>query len=349
VLRRDYRYDNSFVFGVRSTKIYCRPSCPARQPHRDHVVFYQAAHLAEEAGFRACKRCKPNDSSFITLRRRRIEQTCAYIQQNLDEKFGLSELGKHVGLNSFHLQRLFKRIVGITPREYAEAVRLKRAKISLRSGQSVRKAIYKSGRNSTSWLYTDSFRKLGMHPSAYKNNGRGTRIWYSISDCRLGKLLVGATEKGICAVSMGDSNKMVEAFLMSEYPSAQIQREDTNQLSTWVNQILEYVDGDSVVPLQDLPLDIQATSFQYRVWKELQSIPYAETASYSDIARKVSSPDGSRAVANACASNPVSLVIPCHRVIRKNGNLGGYGWGFERKESILRHERESLEKKKAEA
>lgn len=345
VVTRDYRYDNSFVFGVKSTKIYCRPSCPARTPQREHIVFFLTARRAEEAGFRACKRCRPNDEGFVTLRRKRIEDACAYMNQNLDSKLSLGELGKHFGMNSYHFQRIFKRYVGITPRQYAEVARLRKTKLALRNGQSVRKAIYNSGRNSTAWLYAHPFSKLGMHPSSYKKSGEGLQISYFIKKCRLGKLLVAGTDKGICAVSMGDSERILEAFLISEYRYASIHREQSGALALWTSRILKYLDSDEVVLLEDLPLDIRATSFQYRVWKELQSIPYGATRSYSEIADKLSC-SGPRAVGSACAENPVSLVIPCHRVIRQDGSLGGYGSGLERKTSILHREKQNLSIKK---
>jgi len=343
VRKRDYRYDNSFVFGVKSTKIYCRPSCPAKTPLRDHIFYFLSARSAEEAGFRACKRCRPNDESFITLRRKRIEDACAYMNQNLNSKLSLSELGKHFGMSPYHFQRTFKRFVGITPRQYAEATRVRKMKIVLRNGESVRRAVYKSGRNSTAWLYSKPYAKLGMHPSSYKNRGEGLEIKYTIKNCRLGKLLVAGTEKGICAVSMGDSEKILEAFLMTEYRYAKIQRQQSGELAVWTKRILRYIDGDEVVLLEDLPLDIRATSFQYRVWRELQSIPYGATRSYSEIAQRLSS-KGSRAVGSACAVNPVSLVIPCHRAIRRDGSLGGYGSGLDRKASILRREKQNLER-----
>ena len=342
VVKRDYRYDNSFVFGVTSTKIYCRPSCPARIPLREQIVYFLTARSAEEAGFRACKRCRPSDEDFLTLRRTRIEDACAYMNQNLNSKLSLRELGKHFGMNPYHFQRTFKRYVGITPRQYAEVVRLRKMKSALRNGQTIRKAIYKSGRNSTAWLYADPFAKLGMRPSSYKENGEGLQISYCIKKCRPGKLLVAGTDKGICAVSMGDSEKILEAFLISEYPYAEIRREQSGALATWTKKILKYLDSDEVVLLEDLPLDIRATSFQYRVWKELQCVPYGETKSYSEIAKKLSCVTGSRAVGSACAENPVSLAIPCHRAIRQDGSLGGYGSGLERKASILRHERQNL-------
>jgi AraC family transcriptional regulator of adaptative response/methylated-DNA-[protein]-cysteine methyltransferase len=344
IKRRDYHFDDAFVFGVRSTGIYCRPSCPARTPRRNQVVFFLTPQLAEVAGFRACKRCRPKDKSFATVQRTRIEETCSFINQNLDGRLDLSELGKRANLNPFYFQRLFKRIVGVTPHQYVEGVRLRRAKLSMKDGDSVRSAIYKAGRNSTSWLYTNPYMKLGMRPSAYRSKGKGMRIRYSIHDCRLGKLLVAGTEKGVCAVSMGDSESVLEASLRTEYASASLERRDAGKLGLWVRKILAYLEGAEAVPLDTLPLDIRATSFEYKVWRELRTIPYGSTRSYSDVARRISRPNSTRAVANACAKNPVPLVIPCHRVVRSDGSLGGYGFGVERKASLLQREEENFRK-----
>lgn len=344
---RDYHYDEAFVFGVRSTGIYCRPSCPARTPRRSQVVFFLTPRFAERAGYRACKRCRPNDKSFATLQRTRVEEACSFINQNLDGRLGLAELGKSANLNPFYFQRLFKRIVGLTPRQYVEGARLRHAKMSMNNGDSVRSAIYKAGRNSTSWLYANPYAKLGMRPSAYRLKGRSMHIRYSIHDCRLGKLLVAGTDKGVCAVRIGDSESILEASLRTEYSSARIVRTDTNKLGSWVNEILAYLDGGEVVPLDALPLDIRATSFEYKVWRELQAIPYGSTRSYSDIARRILRPKSARAVANACAKNPVALVVPCHRVVRSDGSLGGYGFGVERKASLIQREEENLKRAKA--
>lgn len=347
IKRHDYRYDEAFVFGVRSTGIYCRPSCPVRTPKRSQVAFYLTPVLAEHAGYRACRRCRPNDKGFATLQRTRIKETCSFINQNLDGRLSLAELGKSANLNPFYFQRLFKRIVGLTPRQYVEAVRLRRAKMSMNNGDSVRMAIYKAGRSSTSWLYTNPYAKLGMRPSEYRSRGKSMRIRYSVHDCRLGKLLVAGTDKGVCAVSLGDSESILEASLRTEYSLARIVRTDTGKLGSWVDEILAYLEGSEVVCLDALPLDITATSFEYRVWRELQAIPYGSTCSYSDIARKISRPKSIRAVANACAKNPVPLVVPCHRVVRSDGSLGGYGFGIKRKASLIQREEENLKRTKA--
>jgi AraC family transcriptional regulator, regulatory protein of adaptative response / methylated-DNA-[protein]-cysteine methyltransferase len=341
---RSYHYDGIFVFGASSTGIYCRPSCPARRPKRTEVVYFPTPAEAGAAGFRPCKRCRPNDEAFVSLQKRRISDVCIYISENLDRNLDLPELAKHINLSPSHLQRLFKRILGISPRQYAEAARLKKVKLSLKRGEPVRNAIYKSGRGSTSWLYSDPLQKLGMTPSAYKNNGRGMHIYYFTTQSHLGRLLVAGTDKGICAVSLGDSDEALEAFLMDEYSAARLERDGTGKLHSWTAAVSRYIDGQEIVPIQDLPLDIQATSFQYRVWKELQSIPYGSVSTYDEIAGRISCPGGARAVANACASNRACLVIPCHRIVRKDGSPGGYRWGEERKRSLLEHERKNLER-----
>jgi AraC family transcriptional regulator of adaptative response/methylated-DNA-[protein]-cysteine methyltransferase len=235
-------------------------------------------------------------------------------------------------------------MLGLSPRQYAEAARLERLRASLKKGEPVRKAIYGSGRGSTSWVYSDPFQKLGMTPSVYKNDGKGMHIYYFTAQSHLGRLLVAGTEKGICAVSLGETDEALEAFLKSEYSAARVERGGKRKLLSWANALSRYIDGDEVVPIQDLPRDIQATSFQYRVWKTLQSIPYGSVCTYDEIASRISSPGGARAVANACASNRACLVIPCHRVVRKDGNPGGYRWGPERKRYLPAHERENLER-----
>jgi AraC family transcriptional regulator of adaptative response/methylated-DNA-[protein]-cysteine methyltransferase len=346
IKQRSYHYDGIFVFGVGSTGIYCRPSCPARRPRRTEVVYFSIPEEAEAAGFRPCERCRPNDGAFVSLQKRRISDICAYIDENLDGNLDLAELGKRINLSPSHLQRLFKRMLGISPRQYAEASRLKRVKLSLKKGEPVRNAIYNSGRGSTSWLYSDPLQKLGMTPSAYKKNGRGMHIYYFTTHSHLGRLLVAGTEKGICAVSLGDSDEALEAFLMGEYSAARIERDSTGKLHSWTSAVSRYIDGHDIVPIQDLPLDIQATSFQYRVWNALRSIPYGSVCTYHEIAARISCPGGARAVANACASNRACLVIPCHRIVRKDGSPGGYRWGTERKRSLLEHERENLERSK---
>lgn len=247
-------------------------------------------------------------------------------------------MSSHVGVSPYHLQRTFKRVMGITPRQYAEAYRLGQLKTRLKEGDNVTRALYDVGYGSSSRLYERAGSELGMTPAAYGRGGPQTRIGYTIVDCQLGRLLVAATERGICAVSLGDADTALEAVLAEEYPASQIGRDD-GKLGEWVGAILSYLGGQ--LPHLDLPLDIKATAFQRRVWQELQSIPYGSTRSYSQIASALGQPKAARAVAQACASNPVALAIPCHRVVREDGNLGGYRWGVERKEALLSREHEA--------
>ncbi len=338
---RDGRYNDRFVFGALSTKIYCRPSCPSRRPSRERVVFFAGPRAAEIAGFRACLRCRPREEGAASTHQRIAEQACAFIERNPDGKVTLRAIGEHVAISPFHLQRIFKRVVGITPRQYAEKAKLDRAKLLLKRGESVRRSTYASGHNSTSWLYSNTAAMLGMRPSVYKNGGEGMRISYCITECNLGRLLVAGTELGVCGVSLADSDEEVESFLRNEFPKAEIDG-DATRLAIWVRRIVNYLDGSDDSHLSELPLDIRATSFQFKVWRELQSIPYGSTLPYAEVARRVGSPRASRAVANACATNPVALVIPCHRVVRMDGKMGGYRWGLDRKKALLKKEAEVI-------
>lgn len=339
VMTRDGRYDSRFVFGVLSTMIYCNPSCPSRRPRREQVVFFTEPREAEAGGFRACMRCRPRGESATSLRRDLVKELCNFIDSNPDRRMTLDTLSRHVGISPFHLQRIFKDAVGITPRQYIEKSKLDRSKLLLKIGESVRRSTYDSGHNSTSWLYSRRTDALGMSPGAYKKGGAGMRIGYCILGCSLGRVLVGWTERGVCAVSLGTSDDRLESFLRTEYPRAEIRRSSA-EVSEWVNRIVKYIDGGEAVQLNSLPLDIRATSFQYRVWKAIQSIPYGSTLSYSELAKRIGARNATRAVANACAANPVALVVPCHRVVRKDNELGGYRWGLGRKQSLLKKESE---------
>jgi AraC family transcriptional regulator of adaptative response/methylated-DNA-[protein]-cysteine methyltransferase len=338
---RNRDYDGYFFFGVRSTGIYCRPSCAARRPARDLVVFFSTTGEAEREGFRACLRCKPKGYDLFA-QQGKIGRACDYLNENSDRGVSLQELGDHVGMSPFHLQRVFRRTVGVSPREYSEAKRLERMKLSLRNGESVRKSIYGSGYNSTSWLYEGRKSKLGMPPSAFKAGGMGQQILYAIVDCPLGRLLVAGTEMGICAVSLGDSDRKLEKFLWSGFPHALISRDESGVLEGWIRTIVSYLQGEKRARVNELPLDVVGTAFERRVWKELQKVPYGATRSYSEIAKEINEPRAVRAVANACARNPTCLIVPCHRVVRKNGDPGGYRWGLKRKQKLLEMERTAL-------
>ncbi len=345
VLARDRTFDGRFVFAVRSTGIYCRPSCPARRPKREQVRFFSRIEAAEQAGFRPCRRCRPSEHSDTNEQMDLIQQACHIIEANLEERLTLANLGAQLHISPFHLQRSFKRILGITPRQYAETRRMGQFKTRLKEGGTVTSAIYEAGFGSSSRLYERAPAHLGMTPTTYRKGGRGMSISYTIVDCPLGRLLVAATERGICAVSLGASDAMLEGFLQREYPAAQIQRDDAN-LQDAIHTFLTYLNGQQ--PDLNLPIDVQATAFQRQVWEALRAIPCGSTRSYSQVAQALGNPKATRAVARACATNPVALVIPCHRVVREDGDPGGYRWGIERKQQLLNQEKAAAQALRAE-
>jgi len=342
VLARDACLDGRFVFAVRSTGIYCRPSCPSRRPRREQVVFFARPEAAERRGFRACRRCRPGDAINGSPQAALVRRTCRAIDEHLRENSegapSLATLSAKTGLSPHHLQRTFKRLMGISPRQYADAKRLGVLKTQLRKGDDVTTALYEAGYGSSSRLYERANGQLGMTPATYRRGGQGMQIGYTIVDSPLGRLLVAATKRGISALYLGDSDAKIESALRHEYPNAEINR-DQNGMGIWVRAILKHLRG--LEPRLDLPVDVQATAFQRRVWEELRAIPYGSTRSYSEIARAIGRSKANRAVARACATNPVSVVIPCHRVVRKDGNLGGYRWGLNRKEALIEHERKA--------
>jgi AraC family transcriptional regulator of adaptative response/methylated-DNA-[protein]-cysteine methyltransferase len=335
VLSRDSRLDNEFVFAVRSTGVYCRPSCPARRPLRENVQFFTFPEDAEEAGYRPCLRCHPRGTSVPGHQSDLVRDACQAIDES-SEPVRLADLGAQLGVSPAHLQRTFKRVMGVTPRQYAESVRASRFKQQVRDGDSVTGAMYVAGYGSSSRLYESASHTFGMTPASYRRGGEGATIAYTILDCPLGRLLVAATDRGICAVSLGDSDEALYAELAGEYPAAGLHRDDAG-LGEWAGAIVRYMDGAQAY--LDLPLDIAATAFQLRVWEELRAIPYGATRSYSEIARRLGEPGAARAVAQACAHNRVALLIPCHRVVREGGDPGGYRWGTWRKERLLNAER----------
>jgi AraC family transcriptional regulator of adaptative response/methylated-DNA-[protein]-cysteine methyltransferase len=333
---RDARFDGIFLYAVRSTKIYCKPSCPSRRPRRTQVSYFAACADAEAEGFRACRRCLPREPRASDRRVETVLRVCRAIEARGGEPLSLEELGAELKLSPHHLQRTFKNFTGITPRQYAAAHRLKQFKAGIARGRGVTEAMYESGYGSSSRLYEGAARQLGMTPATYRRGGKGMNINYTIADSPLGRLLVATTERGVCSVQFSDRDGELEAALAAEYPAAHVSRGGT-ELDDSVRAVLLRLDGSSSAP--DLPLDLHATSFQLRVWEELRRIPYGETRSYKDVAASLGQPTATRAVAGACAANPVALVTPCHRVVRGDGSLSGYRWGVERKRALLERER----------
>ena len=340
VLQRDPSADDRFLYGVTTTGIYCRPSCPSRRPKRDNVAFFSSVEAAERAGFRACQRCRPNQAKSSN---RAVARARDYIESHIsdlsEERITLEVLGEESGISPYHLQRKFKELLGLTPAQYVRARKSELLKGELRRGETVSRATYGAGYGSSSRVYGDADRTLGMTPATYRRGGSGARIEYVTAKTLLGTLLVAATDRGVCAVKLGDNEKSLEAALEQEYPAATRTRvaAPTSTLGAWVAEIVEAVDGDR--KRLDIPFDIQASAFQWKVWRELQKIPFGETRSYSDIANAIGSPRAVRAVASACANNQAAVVIPCHRVVRQTGELGGYRWGLERKRQLLEKER----------
>jgi AraC family transcriptional regulator, regulatory protein of adaptative response / methylated-DNA-[protein]-cysteine methyltransferase len=331
VLARDSKADGAFVYAVSSTGIYCKPSCASRRPHRHRVVFFDTIDDAVRAGYRACKRCRPDAGDGVDPWIEKVRRACVYLA-NVDGHVSLAHLAARLGGSPYHLQRSFKRIVGVSPREYADACRLRKLKRGLRSGASVTDAMLAAGYSSSSRFYERAASKLAMHPQNYRRGATGHAIAYAIDDSPLGRLLVAATAKGVCAVFMGDSDAALERALTKEFPAATLVPGHTG-LRKWMRDIVGHLRGRR--PRLELPLDIQATAFQWQVWNALSRIPYGETRTYKEVAASIGKPSAVRAVAHACASNPVSVVIPCHRVVRTSGELAGYRWGLDRKKALL--------------
>src|SRR5579864_7331706 len=308
----DARMDGAFVYAVRSTGIYCRPSCPSRRPHTRQILLFVQPEAAECAGFRACRRCHPRQARG-NPQADLIRRVCSEIEGNPDGSLSLWNLAERTGLSAAHLQRTFRRAMGITPRQYADALRVARLKSELRKGKDVTTAMHSVSYGSASRLYEKSDAQLGMTPATYRKGGQGMNISYTIAPCALGRVLVAATDRGISAVYMGDRDAELVASLRKEYPNAEIER-DSEKHAKWVQAIVRHLAGTN--PNLDLPTDVAATAFQRRVWEELRTIPPGATRTYSEVARSIGRPSATRAVARACATNPASIVVPCHRVVR---------------------------------
>ena len=346
VENRDRSADGAFVYAVRSTGIYCKPSCGSRKPKREHVSFFATPDVAETNGFRPCRRCRPRIAHRSDKRSESVERVCreierrigsesADLQEGLPNGLTLPVLGAKVDMSAHQLERAFKSVMGISPREYADSQRMQRLKSRLKKGDDVTTALYDAGFGSSSRLYERAPSHLGMTPATYRQGGAGMSIQYTVVDSPLGRLLVGATERGISAVYLGEKDARLESALRKEYPGAAIV-ENKNGMKQWVGSILKHLRGHE--PNLDLPTDVRATAFQRRVWQELRRIPYGATRTYSEVAKAIGKPRAIRAVARACATNPVSVVVPCHRVVRADGDLAGYRWGLERKTELLKRE-----------
>ena len=344
VMSRDSDYDGRFVYAVRSTGIYCRPVCPSRRPRQSQAVYFAAPEDAKRAGYRPCRRCGPDHPEIDADL---VSRACEYIDEYLVNHItspSLAELTAELGVPGSRLIRLFRKETGITPFQYGRGMRLKRFKAMVKEGSNVTEAMYQAGYGSSSRLYENANEQLGMTPASYRKGGTGAVIRYTFTGSALGGLLVAATASGVCAIKLGDDSGVLIDELKDEFPAAEILQAGSgdnagyrDSLFTWVQSIREYLEGG---PLDiDLPLDVLATAFQWRVWRRLQAIPTGQTRTYQQLAEELEQPTASRAVGRACATNPVAPIVPCHRAVRKDGGLAGYRWGLHRKEALLEMER----------
>jgi AraC family transcriptional regulator, regulatory protein of adaptative response / methylated-DNA-[protein]-cysteine methyltransferase len=339
IVERSTRFDGIIYYGVRSTGIYCKPSCPSRKPRPENVRLFFAPAEAERAGFRACKRCRPEQAAQSDEQVEVVRAVCRHVENNLEGSLNLRKLGHKAGFDPTHFHKAFKRVTGITPRQFVEARRLSAFKRELRSKSSdVTGAIYKVGYGSSSRIYERAASQLGMTPATYRKGAPGVHIRYATADSPLGRVLLAATDKGICSVKIGDSDSVLLDEFRAEFPKAQAERDDLS-LKDWLRAIIADFDGkdESLA----LPIDIQLTAFQSRVYDALRRIPRGETRTYAQLATELTgTPTACRAVARACATNPVAVAIPCHRVIGSNGSLTGYRWGVDRKKKLLETEKD---------
>ncbi|HKP28488.1 MAG TPA: bifunctional DNA-binding transcriptional regulator/O6-methylguanine-DNA methyltransferase Ada [Gemmatimonadales bacterium] len=335
VLERDRKLDGVFVYAVRSTGIYCRTGCPSRRPRRDQVRFFPLPAAAEQEGFRACRRCKPREAIARDPHVLLAERTCRLLESSRGSRMTLSALARGLGVSAPHLQRVFTRVTGVSPRAYAEHLRSARLRSSLKSGETVSRALYDAGYGSPSRIYEKRSAGLGMTPATLAKGGAGERISYAVADSALGTVLVAASPRGLCFVTLGDSERAVESALSGEFPRALRVRDDA-ALAKYVKDVLSRIAGRE--PHEELAFDVRATAFQRQVWDALRRIPPGTTISYSALAKQIGRPSAVRAVASAVAKNPVAIIVPCHRIVREDGAIGGYRWGVERKTELLRLE-----------
>ncbi len=335
VRRRDVRADGRFYFAVKTTGVYCRPSCGARLPNRANVSFHESPEAAEASGYRACKRCRPRGLDGRERMNEAIARACAHIETSSDVP-ALAELAALAGLSPYHFHRAFKRVLGVTPRRYAAAKRAERLAAHVRRAPRVTDAAYDAGFGSSSGFYEEAGRALGMTPTAFRAGGSGERIRIASARTSLGTLMVAGTERGVCAVRFGEDAGALREALREEFAGAEIAPSDA-AFERWVGTVVAIVEGDIDSPA--VPLDLRGTLFQRRVWDALATIPYGERVSYAEIARRIEAPAAVRAVARAIGANPVAVVVPCHRVVGSDGAMRGYRWGVERKRALLARER----------
>jgi AraC family transcriptional regulator of adaptative response/methylated-DNA-[protein]-cysteine methyltransferase len=340
VQSKDSRTDGEFFYGVVTTGVFCRPSCPSRLPLRKNVRFYVSPGEAEKDGLRPCLRCRPFATVGTDPGTQRIQEICRFIEQHGGERLSLTALADRAGMSPFHFQRCFKAVVGVTPKLYVEARRVKKLKASLRQCRDVTEAVYDAGFESSSRVYERADTRLGMTPNQYRRGGAGVLMTYVTSATAFGPMMVAATDRGISFVQFAEEESGLLRMLKSEYPQAKLarmMRPHHPDFRKWISSLREHLAGNQ--PHLSLPLDIRATAFQMRVWNYLQSIPYGKVESYGEVAAGIGQPTAVRAVARACASNKTAILIPCHRVIRGTGELGGYKWGLARKRALIDHER----------
>jgi len=337
VRRKDRDADGVFFYSVRTTGVYCRPSCAARLARRENVRFHASCEEAESAGFRACKRCRPNEAALAVRRAAAVAKACRLIE-TAEEMPNLAALAASAGMSRFHFHRVFKTVTGLTPKAYAAAHRARRVREALPQSSTVTEAIYGAGFNSSGRFYAESGEVLGMTPARFRSGGSGAAIRFAVGECSLGSILVAATDKGVCAILLGDKPEALVRELEDRFPKATLIGGDAG-FEQWVAKVVGFVEAPALG--LDLPLDVRGTAFQQRVWQALRKIPAGSTVSYSQIARRIGVPKAVRAVAHACATNAIAVAIPCHRVVRNDGSLSGYRWGVERKRALLEREARS--------
>jgi len=337
VARRDRSADGAFYYSVRTTGVYCRPSCAARLARRENVRFHSSCEEAERAGFRSCKRCRPKEAGLTEQRAAIVAKACRLIE-TAEEMPNLEALAESAGMSRFHFHRVFKSVAGVTPKAYAAAHRARRMREELPRRSTVTEAIYGAGFNSNGRFYATSSEVLGMTPGNFRAGGTGASIRFAVGECSLGAILVAATDKGVCAILLGDVPEALVRELEDRFPKATLIGGDEG-FEQWVAKVVGFVEVPALG--LDLPLDVRGTAFQQRVWRALREIPAGSTASYTEVARRIGAPKSVRAVAHACASNAIAVAIPCHRVVRNDGALSGYRWGVERKRALLEREARS--------